>query len=146
MTCASSVRDRTSSLRKMLRRWYSIVFGLRNSIVERVVAAHRAAAWKGATMQRLLGMRRPAATILVCAGLAALGVTAVAGGTTGGASTFDVVEKTTTVGFVDNAPADADSPGDVVTGASDLFDKRDKRIGTAHCAASAPTRVCGTAR
>ena len=83
-------------------------------------------------MQRLLAMRRPAATILVCAGLAALGVTAVAGGTTRGASTFDVVEKTTTVGFVDNAPADADSPGDVVTGASDLFEKRDKRIGTAH--------------
>ena len=31
MTCPSSVRDRTSSLRKTLRRWYSIVFGLRNS-------------------------------------------------------------------------------------------------------------------
>ena len=86
-------------------------------------------------MQRLLGMRRPAAAICVCAGLAALAVTAGAGGASGtsrGASTFDVVEKTTTVGFVDNAPANVDSPGDVVTGASDLFDKHDKQIGTAH--------------
>ena len=88
-------------------------------------------------MQRLLAMRRPAATICICAGLAALAVTAGAGGASGssrGDSTFDVVEKTTTVGFVDNAPADVDSPGDVVVGASDLFDNHDKRIGTAHWA------------
>lgn len=83
-------------------------------------------------MKRLLGIRRPAAAILVCAGVAAVGVTAGASGTTGGATTFDVVEKTTTVGFVDNAPADVDSPGDLVVGASDLFDKRGQRIGTAH--------------
>jgi hypothetical protein len=80
-------------------------------------------------------MRRPAATILVCAGVAALAVTAGAGGassTTRGATTFDVVEKTTSVGFVDNEPANVDSAGDVVVGASDLFDKRDTQIGTAH--------------
>ena len=52
------------------------------------------------------------------------------------------MEKTTSVGFVDNAPADVDSPGDVVVGASDLFDKRDKRIGTAHwsCVRTDPGR------
>ena len=86
-------------------------------------------------MQRLLRRRRPAAVILVCAGVAALGITAGAGGapgTTRGAATFDVVEKTTSVGFVDNAPANVDSAGDVVVGASDLFDSRDKQIGTAH--------------
>jgi hypothetical protein len=80
-------------------------------------------------------MWRPATLILVCAGVAALGVAAAAGGSsrsTRGVTTIDVVEKTTTVGFVDNAPADVDSPGDVVVGASDLFDKRDKQIGTAH--------------
>jgi hypothetical protein len=85
-------------------------------------------------MQRLLRMRRPAATILACAGVTALGITAVAGGASGtrGATTFDVVEKTTAVGFVDNAPANVDSAGDVVVGASDLFDKRDEQIGAAH--------------
>jgi hypothetical protein len=94
-------------------------------------------------MQRLLGMRRPAATILACAGVTALGITAVAGGasgTTRGATTFSVVEKTTAVGFVDNAPANVDSAGDLVVGASDLFDKRDKQIGTAHwsCVRTSP--------
>jgi hypothetical protein len=86
-------------------------------------------------MQRPLGFRRPAATVLVCAGVAALGVTAAASGTSGtsrGETSFDVVEKTTSVGFVDNAPADVDSPGDLVMGASDLFDRRDRQIGTAH--------------
>ena len=86
-------------------------------------------------MQRLLRIRRPAAAILVSAGVAALAVAAGAGGasgTTRHATTFDVVEKTTTVGFVDNAPANVDSPGDVVVGASDLFGRRDKQIGTAH--------------
>jgi allene oxide cyclase len=76
-------------------------------------------------------MRR-LAVIIVCAGAAVLGVTAGAGGSPGGTTTFDVVEKTTNLGFVDNAPADVDSAGDVVVGASDLFDKRDARIGTAH--------------
>jgi hypothetical protein len=75
-------------------------------------------------------MRR-LATIIVCAGAAVLGVTAGAGGSSERTSTFDVVEKTTNVGFVDNAPT-GDSTGDVVVGASDLFNKRDARIGTAH--------------
>jgi hypothetical protein len=86
-------------------------------------------------MQRLLAIRRPTTIVLVCVGLAALGVTAAAGGSSGATrdvTTFDVVEKTTAVGFVDSAPADVDSLGDVVVGASDLFDKRDSKIGTAH--------------
>ena len=87
-------------------------------------------------MQRLLQRRRPAAvTAALCrrgrrsASRPAPGVPL---GTTRGAATFDVVEKTTSVGFVDNAPANVDSAGDVVVGASDLFDARDKQIGTAH--------------
>ena len=88
-------------------------------------------------------------SILVCAGVAALGVSAGAGGapgTTRGATTFDVVEKTTSVGFVDNAPANVDSAGDLVVGASDLVDTRGKQIGTAHWSCVRASAVCGTAR
>ncbi len=85
-------------------------------------------------MREQRARRRSTAGVLVAAGVVALGVAAATGGAadrTGGARTFDVVERTTAVQFVDAAPA-GDSLGDSVIGASDLFDARDRKIGTSH--------------
>jgi hypothetical protein len=79
-------------------------------------------------------LRAPAGAILALAGVAALGVGAATGGASEArrtATTFDVVEKTTAVQFVEQPPA-GDSMGDSVVGASDLFDRRDTQLGTAH--------------
>jgi hypothetical protein len=79
-------------------------------------------------------MRHVGAAVLVSAGVVAVGVSGGAAGaadTASAARTFRVVERTTAVQFVDNAPA-GDSQGDVVIGASDLFDRRDRRMGTSH--------------
>ena len=67
-------------------------------------------------------------------GIAALVIFAAGAGGAGAAGrtarTVAVVERTTAVGFVDNAP-EGDSLGDFVVGASNLFNSRNRKIGTA---------------
>lgn len=79
-------------------------------------------------------MKRLSVVILIGAGAALLASTVGAGGASkkaSGARTFDVVEKTTAIQFVEIDPA-GDSLGDYVVGASDLFDQADKKIGSDH--------------
>jgi allene oxide cyclase len=74
---------------------------------------------------------RPAALAVGLAAMAAAGAGATSGGSAQTPRTFDVVERTTAVQFVDAAPA-GDSLGDTVIAASDLFGASNRRIGTAH--------------
>jgi allene oxide cyclase len=73
------------------------------------------------------------AAMAVSAGVLVAGTVAAASGErkAGGPKAVNVVEKTTALQFVELDPA-GDSLGDSVVGASELFDRTDKKIGTSH--------------
>jgi hypothetical protein len=79
-------------------------------------------------------MKRLSVVIVISAGAALLAFAVGAGGASQQANTtrtFHVIEKTTAFQFVEIPPA-GDSQGDYVVGASDLFNRANKKIGSDH--------------